>query len=270
MRGLRLAVGLPLAVVLLAGSASAAEPRNPRRSAPTQPAGEIPPMFFNLAAGGSDGSVATMRCESVERSGHIRCKFIQTFVLTKTEDEIKAGLAKARKELEGAYATEWPKARGEMCDGLSKKLAEMRSAIASAPEARKRARAALADHMTALCACSTRTCVLEEFIRNEERELRACRVTVHTWEQEFERVSDRKWISNPGSVGLCNVVTVSVLEGEKDAPSLWTLTQTVVSADREGPCAGVGSTLNQPLVYSWKNGGGDLAMRCELLTFESD
>jgi len=64
-----------------------------------------------------------------------------------------------------------------------------------------------------------------------------CTISIKTFEQHFTRVSYNKWLSNPGPVGLCNVVRIATLEKTPDNRSpLWTYTETVVTADQDETC----------------------------------
>lgn len=64
-----------------------------------------------------------------------------------------------------------------------------------------------------------------------------CTISVKTFDQHFTRVSQDKWLSNPGPVGLCNVVRIATLEKTPDIRSpLWTYTETVVTADQDETC----------------------------------
>ncbi len=85
-----------------------------------------------------------------------------------------------------------------------------------------------------------------------ELEENTCTVRLTRNQLRFQRVSERRWVSNPGPQGLCNVVTVHVLENDPAGAFLWKFTETTVSADVEKKACGfLKNGLNQAQAYSW-------------------
>jgi hypothetical protein len=79
-----------------------------------------------------------------------------------------------------------------------------------------------------------------------------CKISVSQGELTLTRSGTRRWISNPGPQGLCNVVTIAILESDPAHPALWMYKVTTVSADTEQPlCKGLKNDLNKPQTYSW-------------------
>jgi hypothetical protein len=96
--------------------------------------------------------------------------------------------------------------------------------------------------------------VLEEFSEYDDK---CCTIHVNRWKDNFQRISQFKWISNPGPVGICNVVRIKTLETKDDNYLLWKYTEVNVSVDLDKKgndfidkwCAGI--ELHKPVVYSW-------------------
>ena len=69
---------------------------------------------------------------------------------------------------------------------------------------------------------------------------------------DCEKIGAKKWLSNPGPGGICQIVKIYELEGDG---SFWNLTETRVTAgETKGPlCEGVTEELNKPTLWTWKN-----------------
>jgi hypothetical protein len=101
---------------------------------------------------------------------------------------------------------------------------------------------------------------------------RCCSIGITTWQAQFEKVSQYKWISNPGPQGLCNVVRIKTLEANDDMYLLWKLTEITVSVDVDKTrndmfdkiCSGI--EINKPTVYSW-DVPTDMIMDCQCIKF---
>jgi hypothetical protein len=93
-----------------------------------------------------------------------------------------------------------------------------------------------------------------------------CEISIWSSRTKFDRVgTSRRWMSNPGPQGLCNVVTVSTLGPEDNHPGLWRFTTITVSADTSSPaCAFYKPLINKPEVYSW-DAPDTIAAACKYL-----
>jgi len=79
-----------------------------------------------------------------------------------------------------------------------------------------------------------------------------CKLKLWHAETVFERISENKWVANPGPQGLCNVIRIQTLENTKEYPMLWKFSEVTVSTDTDSPlCEGLDKDLNKPIVYSW-------------------
>jgi hypothetical protein len=88
-------------------------------------------------------------------------------------------------------------------------------------------------------------------VASAEAEGRACEVSTQEFRAAFKRTGPDKWVSTHGPEGLCDVVTVQVIERESDSSSLWTFNQTTPTADTKTPlCRGF--QLNKPDRFSWQ------------------
>lgn len=96
-----------------------------------------------------------------------------------------------------------------------------------------------------------------------------CRIKLRHAESTFERVSENKWVSNPGPQGLCNVIRIQTLENSKEYPMLWKFSEVTVSTDSDGPlCEGLANDLNKPTVYAW-DAPASMKFDCKYLEYRN-
>jgi phosphatidate phosphatase PAH1 len=213
-----------------------------------------PPKFLNLGkANGND--IIKMDCESDDPNfNSINCEFTQILILKKTDAE----LTEAREKRKSEFAKVTAKEIEETKKQTSQKMTEEQHTLLNSltPEKKKysnKARAMIED----VNKSKSRAEVIHIMDNYEEFENKCCTVHINTWKNEFRRISQFKWLSNPGPRGFCNVVKVATLEAQEDSYALWKFTEVTVSVDVDKKrdnmidkwCGGI--ELNKPVTYSW-------------------
>jgi hypothetical protein len=103
---------------------------------------------------------------------------------------------------------------------------------------------------------------------HDEQEARTCGVFVQTFSLEFKKIGPRKWLSNPGPGGLCQIVKIYELT-RAETHDLWQMTETRVTAGfTEGMCKDVPQALYKPTVWSWNN-PQVYELSCEFMKFDT-
>lgn len=189
-----------------------------------------------------------MDCDGEPPFSTIHCKFTQATVTrsSPTEDE-------RRKMIDALKAEPWEKLRMSLNE-ICRKIREQSPANLPPKEGSDKAASwvQFLERAKPLCACQTAECARQQFTTFfTGLEDGLCKVRTNTFEREFTRTPGRKkWISNPGPEGICDAVTVIVIEAEESG-YLWTYTQTRVTADTTSELC-KGFEFNVPVVYSWK------------------
>jgi hypothetical protein len=104
----------------------------------------------------------------------------------------------------------------------------------------------------------------EALKKNDQMYEDTCRISLKEFDLTFQRISKNRWGSNPGPVGICNVIRVTILENMKEHDLLWKITETTVSSDNDGLCEGIQS--DKPTIYSW-DAPKNLMLGCKYLSF---
>ncbi len=228
------------------------------------------PHFFALGKVGSN-DVLKMECEGQKPLySNINCVFTHVIISKKTEIE----LAKERNRRQAELSKMTSKDVEQMKNILKQqKITKERLDLLNAltPEKKKYSDKVLA--MTQDSAKSKNKTEAFNIINDfEEFDNQCCSIRVTTWKEEFQRVSQLKWISNPGPQGLCNVVRIKTLETDNDHYLLWKFTEITVSADYDKTrndmfdkiCADI--KINQPTIYSW-DVPTDMIMNCQCIKY---
>lgn len=100
-----------------------------------------------------------------------------------------------------------------------------------------------------------------------DKDSRTCQVFVQSFSLEFKKIGHRKWLSNPGPGGRCQILKIYELTGE-ESHNLWQMTETRVTAgSNEGICQDVEQELNKPTIWSWKN-PQEYELACDFITYD--
>lgn len=245
---------MPILMLFMASLLEAAAPSSAKQR-------ETSPGFFYLPSRTENSAVTLDECDGDPPYLHLVCHFTQVGVSRDNADE----LAKSQKELSSAPDVEIAKGLAglqkecpvKMADGYSSLSAEKKAAA-------DRTSTLFAD----VCACRDVSCFRTAMGRLIEDQADTCRVWTYHFTLELDRViGERKWISNPGPQGLCNMVTVVVIEEDRDRPSLWSYTQKRITVDRSGEfCKNLDA--EQTLVNTW-NAPSSILINCKKIEFGS-
>jgi hypothetical protein len=242
-----------LAVLLMAGvlDEPAAIPRKGKA--------ETLPGFYYLPSQTENSAVTLDECEGDPPYLHLVCHFTQVGVSRKSREDV----AKDRQQTSAIPDAEAAKELASI-----QKNCPMQKAIGYAglsPEKR-----AAVDQVSSLfgavCGCREVSCLRATMGKVIDDEADTCKVWTYHFTLEFDRViGERKWISNPGPQGLCNMVTAVVIEEDRDHPFLWTYTQKRITVDRSGEfCKNLDP--EQTMVNSW-NTPSSILMNCKKIEF---
>lgn len=91
-----------------------------------------------------------------------------------------------------------------------------------------------------------------------------CSIKTQIYELDFQKVGPTKWLSNPGPQGLCNVVTVNILEQDPVRTGSWTLTEQRVSV---GSSSGVCSKIKESKEVFSSSVPSTALMNCRTLSY---
>lgn len=236
-------------------------------------ANEKKTLKMTHAPSGSMGSATeagqiSMRCTGEAPYDILECQFVQASVWhpDRTFDEkAKAEFLKiSEKELNAKFKS---------CKDADSKIAKARAENAKLPEPQRLYREREIEFGLEICSCvesksleERRNCLVSKFEKQDENKSKThCSVMTNDFRLTFKRAGPRKWINNDGAKGLCDVVNVSIIEHEPDSTSLWTYTQTRLSADTDSDlCKHL--DINKPVSYSWKN-LGDSVLKCDSIGF---
>jgi hypothetical protein len=228
------------------------------------------PHFFALGKVNSN-DVLKMECEGQgPLYSNITCTFTHAIITKKTEAELAE--ERKKRQLDSSKMTD--KDITIMKTPLKKeKITKERLALLDALTPEKKG---YSDRIIAMAQnidkSTNKTEVFNIINDFSEFDDRCCSIGITTWQEQFERVSQYKWISNPGPQGLCNVVRIKTLETTDDNYLLWKFTEITVSVDVDKTrndmfdkmCAGI--EINKPTVYSW-DVPTDMIMDCQCIKF---
>ncbi len=221
-----------------------------------------PPKFLALPAE-KDPSSLTMECEGKAPFTKIHCRFTQVDVIKPTEEEWLKSRAELEKDMAKRTEEQLLQEFATSCKGLAQADGKLRQKIqATGLYKADFAKRSLADFKR-LCSCRDKACIVKAMLAQQDQEKRTCRVSSQTFEADFRKSGSRKWISNNGPEGLCDLVNVLVIEHEPDATVLWTFTHTRAAGNTDaGPCKGF--EINKPFVFTWRAPEQAL-MGCEVI-----
>ncbi len=221
------------------------------------------PPHFRMIGSTTGNSVLSMQCEGKAPYEEIQCHFTQIRFRKMTEEEKQ----KFRKENVMRHEKMTQK---EFTDYISvltdpNDLNKIEERAVKAPTFEKKAylKDAL-DNFKFIASAKNKDQLKEALKKMNQMEEDTCSISLHEADSTFRRVTRNRWISNPGPVGLCNVIRVQTLENTPEYPMLWKITETVVSSDNDGLCEGIQS--DKPTIYSWE-APTSVMLGCKYLSF---
>ncbi len=102
-----------------------------------------------------------------------------------------------------------------------------------------------------------------------DHERRTCTLLVNTFSLEFTRIGPRRWLSDPGPQGACNLVRVYELTGgEQKSEALWTLSEKTITVGETKSflCKGMDKEAGQQETWSWQN-PDEFELPCEFVDY---
>lgn len=257
------ATAMPLPAKLLLLVALSLSSFTPQAQTERKSSEQMPPRYFTVGTFSSDTTLK-FDCELITTT-EVACDVLMVAVRRMTDDQ-KAKAKAELAQLDTASDLDIQNAIKTFAAFDAKTLQRRRSQATPAQAAY------LADFLTAIQAAQAATdrrSLKAAIAKMNGLEENSCRISFERiGRPTFQRVGPNRWLSNPGPQGLCNVVTVQILESSSEHQLLWKLTQTTVSAETERPsCRFLKNTLNKPEVYSWdypKN----LSPGCKYLTVD--
>ncbi len=120
---------------------------------------------------------------------------------------------------------------------------------------------------SALCEKPTIENLTKVFQHDLNKQLQTCKVwdyNIGTF--QFEKVNERKWVSNNGPQGECGVITVLEIERDPEYSFLYTYHQRRFYIDTESKQCKEIAAINEDISYSWK-GKEALKADCSYIEF---
>jgi hypothetical protein len=233
------------------------------------------PPDFALLSNPEEKSAITVHCQMTKDENEADCDFAQMSVRQPPEDNpntVDEQNKYLEEQIKNLSHEELAKEIDTICAAADNWVKESSRPMANERKPYYQWRI---ESKKKICACRmqnkdiVRQCLIDSMTYADKDEPKPCEFSTITFSARFKRVSDKKWIYNPGPTGICNLVTVITLEGESarlvttEDRNLWTYTQTRVSSDKEPQiCAGFASQLNKPSVFTWKE-ISTIALNCK-------
>lgn len=98
------------------------------------------------------------------------------------------------------------------------------------------------------------------------KEARTCKLLAQEFSLDFKRIGPRKWLSDIGPSGICNLVKIYEVEREVNT-DLWTMKETRIGAGRDdGICKSMAEDTGKVRIWTWRNPHG-YELQCDFLEF---
>ena len=186
---------------------------------------EALPSFFRLYDE-ADGSSLRMTCRGSAPYQTLICNFIQLSVRKPSMEDTQRRKRELEEDLRALKMTDFLRQQESCAADVAKQLREVEKERHRYPT-----RVATAEHLLAMCSCSTIDCVRASMEKMAALSSGVCEASVYTYELELTRVGQaRKWMNKAEPSGLCSMVTAIVVE--EDSKGAWTYTQTRLAMDQ--------------------------------------
>lgn len=212
-----------------------------------------------------EDSTLSVKCASGNDPSKIHCLFVQMSVRRKSTQEIE----KSTKGLDTSKDDELVTIL-KSCKKMNQTVKDLEALMKEAGPAKREKLSNDKQWLFDLCHCERKkgdkkeivACVRNLLQEKIEEEKKTCVISNNSFNLEFTKANDNKWVSNPGPMGICKVANVGILERDsKD--SLWTYSQTRISADRSSKVC-MELEINVPTVFSWK-ASNESKMDCQVI-----
>ena len=225
----------------------------------------MPPSHMTLGTFASNSTVK-FDCEGEGDPPYraVKCDLILVSIRKMTAEQKSSSRAELA-QIDTMSDSDFRKARKQFEDMDSGKL---QARIAKATPEQAAFLSDFAESIKLFRGSTNRQLVKAAGAKMNDLEENTCRVAMTRGQLVFTRVSERRWVSNPGPQGLCNVVGVQVLENDPAGAFLWKYTETTLSADVDKKaCEFLKEGLNKPHGYSWDY-PQTIAPGCKYMTIE--
>lgn len=221
-----------------------------------------PPHFDYMGSIGNN-SAMSMKCYGEDPFQEIDCAFTQVMISAISAKDLADRKVDAIKELEKVQQKEIQSLKKDLS---ATDMEKFQNRMKNATTEQQAYAQDFVSIFKAIASSKDRVSLKKAILDQQDIEGATCSVTLNTFELHFSRISKNKWLHNPGSAGLCNVVRVSTLENSEAYPELWTYTQTTVTADKDPVCqkwVEVGATM----VTSWDSPKAFKFGQCKYIQF---
>lgn len=207
----------------------------------------LPPRYAMLGSFSSN-DVLKLDCSDHASTTEVTCKEILITINRMSEKE-KTDADKGLDDIDKVSDADFQKTNGIF---TPESLDKMKRRLQRSTQEQAAYSAVLLASLTKLDGARDRAAFKSTGRTMNAMEADTCNIRTYTGATTYERVSPYRWISNPGPRGICDVVTVAVLESTKQYPGLWKQTVTTLSANTDlKSCEFYKDSLNKPTVYSW-------------------
>ena len=205
-----------------------------------------------------ESSAVEMTCYGEKPFNKLNCKFVQKSIRQK-----KDSVTKFDADLANLPPGTFEKIKKEMKLNCADKTENKRFIAFTEPESKYMEKQK--EIFNASCKClnspESNKCITSSFREDAILKSKTCGVSVNSFEHEFRKISENKWMNTPEPKGLCNIVNAITLEF--DGKYEWTYSQTRISADKTELCSPF--ELNKPYVFESNLYGGKLKLDCEFI-----
>ena len=206
----------------------------------------------------------------------MNCHFAQLRVSQENEETLKEDLAKIKNALQKASDKEIMVAARNACSSIKEWENWLKP-----PRTSERQLYTMREvnKFKRLCACKDlidndkrRACVVQSAEAQANGVPFRCTFSSFPFDAQFTKITERKWMSNSEPTGLCNVVVNMILERDKLRDSMWTYTQTRLSAGSDDPdldkeiCDNI--EVNKPVTFTWLE-NSEIVMNCQSIVFSN-
>jgi hypothetical protein len=196
------------------------------------------PVFSNLASSTGDHWLS-MACDGEAPFSKVRCQFKQVTFNMPNEKHQKDRLKEYVAMYHEKSDPNLRKSYKDVCNDSSDSSKTLGNISINESERTKYKRYKWNRWRTDVCACNSkknddefRACLGLALYEREKDPENFCTLSFKTFERTFDRVGDRKFISNLGPKGMCDEIEVGILEAETDI-ELWNYSQTIVSTNKD-------------------------------------
>lgn len=191
-----------------------------------------PPYFYLQGSVGNNAGLA-MRCYGETPYEEIDCSFMQIQVSASTPEQTTKTKKETLKEIENIKKNDIEQFKKSF---TGQDMSKLKENIKKSTIEQKAYYTDFLQLYKKLEKVNDKASLKKAISEFDDFQGATCKISQHTYDFHFVRVSRNKWLYNPGPEGLCNVVRIATLENTTEYPELWVYTETVASADQDDEC----------------------------------